>query len=524
MDSFLRNHFLYLLCSLLGTLASLTLSVVDSVSNWWHAVVCSLLGLLPKARVAFPVDRPHHQYHPAVLVTGTSSGIGHDAAIALASSGYTVFAGVRSWEDGARVESDFLDAVRPEAIHANRWARNARASRGGSTARHPDDRSRAQNSTLASESDSSTTTNGNFSCSSSGSEGRDNGSSGIVGGPQHMRQRRLRRLQKQRASTDGVNGKSNLDDCGINEPPGRLGSVVPVLLDVASGESIDQAYKRVADELKARSIPLVGVVNNAGVTAFGPMDISAPAFIDHCMTVNFHGPVRVTQRFMPLLRRSSGRIVNISSIMSWLIGPGFGVYCASKAALSAASRAWHYELASSRISVSVIEPGLTRTALWSKVESQLELHHARLNGVRVTRGLRKRMAMEPAAMPGDEAIASASPTRSGRPSDDDDDGNSKSNSSSAAAVAAEAAGKRNDDQALYNPMIRRIKTSNELAPVFALPTHHAVGAIMHALTSRYPKSTYRVGWDARLMSLATWLASEEAVEWLCRAIGIVSEN
>ncbi|KAJ2395724.1 hypothetical protein GGI23_004196, partial [Coemansia sp. RSA 2559] len=358
MDSFLRNHFLYLLCSLLGTLASLTLSVVDSVSNWWHAVVCSLLGLLPKARVAFPVDRPRHRYHPAVLVTGTSSGIGHDAAIALASSGYTVFAGVRSWEDGARVESDFLDAVRPEAIHANRWARNTRASRAGSTAGRPGARSRAQN-TLASESDSSTTTNGNFSSSSSsssssggGGEGRDNGSSGIVGGPPHMRQRRLRRLQKQRASTDGVNGKSNLDDGGVDEPPGRLGCVVPVLLDVASRDSIDQAYKRVADELKARSIPLVGIVNNAGVTAFGPMDISAPAFIDHCMTVNFHGPVRVTQRFMPLLRRSSGRIVNISSIMSWLIGPGFGVYCASKAALSAASRAWHYELASSRISVS----------------------------------------------------------------------------------------------------------------------------------------------------------------------------
>ncbi|KAJ2549638.1 hypothetical protein EV175_004373 [Coemansia sp. RSA 1933] len=517
MDSFLRNHFLYLLCSLLGTLASLTLSVVDSVSNWWHAAVCSLLALLPKARVTFPVNRPHQQFHPAVLVTGTSSGIGHDTAIALASSGYTVFAGVRSWEDGARVESDFLDSVRPESIHANHWAQAARPLRPATTTtttrRHAHDRSRPQTG-LASESDSSSTTsttNGNF---SSSSEGRDNGA---VGGPQHMHQRRLRRLHKQRASANGTSGKGSTANGVVEGSSDGLGAIVPVLLDVASSESIDQAYARVAGELKARGIPLVGVVNNAGVTAFGPMDMSAPAFIDHCMTVNFHGPVRVTQRFMPLLRRSSGRIVNISSIMSWLIGPGFGVYCASKAALSAASRAWHYELASSRISVSVIEPGLTRTALWSKVESQLELHHARLNGVRVTRGLRRRTAIEPTAMPGDEAIASASPARSTLASDDDA-------SSSVSPAPAEPAGKRNDDQALYNPMIRRIKTSNELAPVFALPTHHAVGAIMHALTSRYPKSTYRVGWDARLMSLATWLASEEAVEWLCRAIGIVSEN
>ncbi|KAJ2400862.1 hypothetical protein GGI10_006154, partial [Coemansia sp. RSA 2530] len=113
--SFLQNHLLYLLCSLLGVVASRALTVVDAVSNWWHTVVCALLTLLPKARVRFPVTRPASHYHPAVLVTGTSSGIGHDTAIALASRGYTVFAGVRSWEDGARVESDFLAGVSPEA-------------------------------------------------------------------------------------------------------------------------------------------------------------------------------------------------------------------------------------------------------------------------------------------------------------------------------------------------------------------------------------------------------------------------
>ncbi|KAJ2398230.1 hypothetical protein GGI05_000221, partial [Coemansia sp. RSA 2603] len=100
MDSFLTNHFLYLLCSLFGFVASWALAVVDTVSNWWHAAVCSVLSLLPKARVKFPVCLPTEGYHPAVLVTGTSSGIGHDTAIALALCGYTVFAGVRTWEDG----------------------------------------------------------------------------------------------------------------------------------------------------------------------------------------------------------------------------------------------------------------------------------------------------------------------------------------------------------------------------------------------------------------------------------------
>ncbi|KAJ2787007.1 hypothetical protein GGI15_001054 [Coemansia interrupta] len=516
MDSFLTNHFLYLLCSLFGFVASWALAVVDTVSNWWHAAVCSVLSLLPKARVKFPVCLPAEGYHPAVLVTGTSSGIGHDTAIALASCGYTVFAGVRTWEDGARVESDFTDSIRPEKISRNPWVSSPwttrlstllqRSPRSRQNARGPASRASAANAISNSETVYS---------SSSGDEQ-------VLHKERYLRGRRQKRAGRQKTNGVTANGKAGSRSRPTavttqrHEQKCSTGVIIPLILDLTNAESVDLAYDKVKAELDKRQIPLAAVVNNAGVTAFGPMDISAPSFIDHCMAVNFHGPVRVTQKFMPLLRASSGRIVNISSIMSWLIGPGFGVYCASKAALSAASRAWHYELANNRISVSVLEPGITRTSLWHKVESQLEAHYARLNGRRPACRPHA-LAATQTALPGDETVASASPAgspcRSILPSDDE----------SNAALAA-GGGRCSTDQELYNPMIRRIKTSNELAPIFALPTYHAVAAIVHALTSRYPKSTYRVGWDARLMSLATWIASEEAVEWLCRAIGIVSED
>ncbi|PIA17486.1 NAD(P)-binding protein [Coemansia reversa NRRL 1564] len=415
MDSFFRNHLLYLLCTLFVTVASQLLAIVDALSNCWHVVICSLLSLLPKARVKFPVNRPSATYHPAVLITGTSSGIGHDTAVALASYGYTVFAGVRSWEDAHTQKTDALP-----------------------------------NNTL-------------------------------------------------------------------------VGAVIPVILDVASSDSVDQAYEQVTAQLSHCQIPLVAVINNAGITAFAPMDISTPAFVDHCMAVNFHGPLRVTQRFMPLLRASCGRIVNVSSVMSWLIGPGFGIYCASKAALSAASRSWRYELASNDMAVSVLEPGLTRTSLWANIEPQLELHHSRLNGIRSARDQGASVALP--AMPGDEAVASVSPASMTI--------KRQSNGSDVSAVAAASASADgiedaptacSDDQELYGGMIRRIKLTNQLAPLFALPTRHAVGAIIHALTSCYPKSTYRVGWDSRLMHLVRWGISDEVMEWLCRAIGIVSEG
>ncbi|KAI8326419.1 NAD(P)-binding protein [Martensiomyces pterosporus] len=474
-----------------------------AVSNWWHAAVCAVLSLLPKARVSFPVNKPSGGYHPAVLVTGTSSGIGHDTAVALASSGYTVFAGVRCWEDGAQVENDFLNAVKPQNISKNRWTQPSWLDRllDGKEAREE------------------------HMHQSQGDEYLDADTQGACEEAQslpqarHMHRRQLSRRRQQKADGRQPKGKANgtrFDPHGLGdykEPlsPGymgmlrEMGTIIPVILDVSSKDSIDRAYEKVQSELDQRKIPLVALVNNAGVTAFGPMDIAGSGYIDHCMAVNFLGPVRVAQKFMPLLRASSGRIVNISSVMSWLIGPGFGVYCASKAALSAASRAWHYELANNNISVSVLEPGLTRTSLWKKVETQLKFHHSRLNGIPLPREGPQSI---PDAMPGDEAVASISPAESpSRPA----------SPSSDEPMASE-------DQSLYNPMIRRIQTSNELAPIFALPTHHAVSAILHALTSRYPKSTYRVGWDARWMGLATWLASEEVVEWLCRVIGIVSED
>ncbi|KAJ2500269.1 hypothetical protein GGH96_002865 [Coemansia sp. RSA 1972] len=523
MESFLQNHLLYLLCRLLGALASEVLAVVDVVSNWWHAGICIVLSLLPKAHTSYAVTRPSAGFHPGVLVTGTSSGIGHDTAVALAAYGYTVFAGVRTWEDGARVEADFIESISSEKIARNPWVRRtSRAQRQAERHAQP-----VLNSASDLSDDESSGSGSARSRRALRKTLRQRDRRGLANGSTHRKPQRTAvngstHLNSQRMAVNGcthvksqrtaANGTAHRKSQCAGRDGTMAGAIIPVILDVASSDSVDQAYERVANELRQRRIPLAAVVNNAGVTAFGPMDISAPAFIDNCMEVNFRGPVRVAQRFMPLLRASSGRIVNISSIMSWLIGPGFGVYCASKAALSAASRAWHYELANSGISVSVLEPGVTRTALWAKLESQLEFHHARLNGVRPAH--RNGAAAAPSALPGDEAVASASPPRStigdnASHIDDSDNHNHNDN---------------DDARALYSPMIRRIKTSNELTPVFALPTRHAVNATVHALTSHYPKTTYRVGWDARLISLATCVVSEEVVEWLCRVIGIVSES
>jgi len=74
----------------------------------------------------------------AIVVTGASSGIGADAAAALARRGYTVFAGVRSDADGARAEAAHpnLRALRLDVTDAASIAAAARAVEASGIALH----------------------------------------------------------------------------------------------------------------------------------------------------------------------------------------------------------------------------------------------------------------------------------------------------------------------------------------------------------------------------------------------------
>src|SRR5262249_47433530 len=84
------------------------------------------------------------------------------------------------------------------------------------------------------------------------------------------------------------------------------------------------------------------------------------------LEVNVIGQVAVTQVFLPALRASRGRIVNMSSIGGRAASPITGPYAASKFALEAISDALRLELTPWGISVSIIEPGSIATPIWGK--------------------------------------------------------------------------------------------------------------------------------------------------------------
>uniref|UniRef100_U3I1Z4 Hydroxysteroid 17-beta dehydrogenase 2 n=2 Tax=Anas platyrhynchos TaxID=8839 RepID=U3I1Z4_ANAPP len=107
---------------------------------------------------------------------------------------------------------------------------------------------------------------------------------------------------------------------------------------------------------------LWGVVNNAGILGF-PADgeLLPMSVYRQCMEVNFFGAVEVSKTFLPLLRKSQGRLVNVSSMAGGIPLPRYAAYGASKAALSMFSGVMRQELSKWGIKVAAIQPSGFRT-------------------------------------------------------------------------------------------------------------------------------------------------------------------
>jgi NAD(P)-dependent dehydrogenase (short-subunit alcohol dehydrogenase family) len=109
------------------------------------------------------------------------------------------------------------------------------------------------------------------------------------------------------------------------------------------------------------------LVNNAGVSVFGPTDEASYADYDWIMGVNFGGVVNGLVSFLPKLKASKGRrhVVNIASMAAFLPGPQAGIYTASKFAVRGLTESLRYNLAPHGIGCSLCCPALTRTNAWT---------------------------------------------------------------------------------------------------------------------------------------------------------------
>ena len=65
---------------------------------------------------------------------------------------------------------------------------------------------------------------------------------------------------------------------------------------------------------------LWGLVNNAGMWCMSELEMTAEKVFQRCLDVNLMGTVRVTRSFLPMIRKSKGRVINMSSLVGKLYG------------------------------------------------------------------------------------------------------------------------------------------------------------------------------------------------------------
>ena len=130
-------------------------------------------------------------------------------------------------------------------------------------------------------------------------------------------------------------------------------------LDVNDEDSMRTAVAAVEDAEGA----VGALVNNAGYALEVAVESAPMSEVRRQFETNVFGLVRMCQLVLPGMRNQRwGRIVNLSSVGGKLTFPGGGFYHATKHAVEALSDALRFEVRGFGVHVSVIEPGLIKTA------------------------------------------------------------------------------------------------------------------------------------------------------------------
>lgn len=134
---------------------------------------------------------------------------------------------------------------------------------------------------------------------------------------------------------------------------------LPLQMDIVNEESVKAAIDQTISSFGKIDV----VVNNAGYGLLGAIEELSDAEARQNFDVNVFGSLNVIRQALPHLRQQqSGHIFNISSIGGYVGDfPGFGIYCATKFAVTAFTEALAVEVKPLGINTTVVLPGYFRT-------------------------------------------------------------------------------------------------------------------------------------------------------------------
>jgi len=138
-------------------------------------------------------------------------------------------------------------------------------------------------------------------------------------------------------------------------------------VDVTSPEQVENFIKKILDNFGNIDI----LINNAGITRDNLLIRMSDAEWDSVLAVNLKGAfncLRAVTR--PMMKKRSGKIVNMASIIGIMGNAGQANYSASKGGLIALTKTVAKELGSRNINVNAIAPGFIKTDMTDKLSEE----------------------------------------------------------------------------------------------------------------------------------------------------------
>ena len=223
--------------------------------------------------------------------------------------------------------------------------------------------------------------------------------------------------------------------------------LTPVIIDVTDQATINNTLLEVSTAVGDGG--LAGLVNNAGISIAGPLEVLPLDRWRQQMEVNVTGQIAVTQAFLPLIRKATGRIVFMGSIGGRMSTPFLAPYNASKFALEAITDSLRVELQPWGIYVSIVEPGSIATPIWDKSLSLSE-------------DIEREISSEGAA--------------------------------------------------LYKESIDSMRKAAKEIGDAGIPADEVAKVVEHALSAKKPKTRYVVGRDARIQAIAKKIVPDRQMD------------
>lgn len=157
------------------------------------------------------------------------------------------------------------------------------------------------------------------------------------------------------------------DTLKLIENNGGKGKIIG--FNVADGKAVQSAFKEILKESGCIDI----LVNNAGITRDGLMALMKEADWDSVLDTNLKGAflcAKAASRSM--MKRKSGRIVNISSVSGFAGNAGQVNYSAAKAGLTGLTKSMAREYATRNITVNSVAPGYIETEMTDPLDEKTQ--------------------------------------------------------------------------------------------------------------------------------------------------------